>query len=93
MPVPVPVLHYEQYLWSIILCKMLNSQYIMHTEQAKMLIAIYVYHKIYVGKSFKKSSVKTSYTPVQFFLQQNVEKRVGCHMKHIYTVAILCPKS
>ena len=55
MPVPVPVLHYEQYLWSIILCKMLNSQYIMHTEQAKMLIAIYVYHKIYKGKRFKKS--------------------------------------
>ena len=40
MPVPVPVLHYEQYLLSIILCKMLNSQYIMHIEQAKMLITI-----------------------------------------------------
>ena len=67
MPVPVPVLHYEQYLWSIILCKMLNSQYIMHTKRARMLIAIYVYHKISIGKRFKKSSVKTSYTPVQFF--------------------------
>ena len=33
-------MHYEQYVWSKTLCKMLNSQYIMHIEQAKMLITI-----------------------------------------------------